>query len=96
MRLNSPGVVHEFRRLAERPCEIGDHIAGIQFTKFAGGIADRLDHDGYGAFRRIVIGNGKRNPFALFVEPQNDELPGFSRLCHTRSLDIHPVDVRGQ
>ena len=85
--------VHEIRRPAQRAREIGQFVARIHSAQLRRRITHRLRYDGYPPLRRIVIGDGQRDTFPLFVQSQDDELPRLCRTGDTRSRNVHPVNI---
>ena len=59
-------------------------------------LPDRLHHDANRAPFGIGVFDGDRNPFALFVQPQDYELPRFLLACNARRFDDEPLDARRQ
>jgi hypothetical protein len=58
------------------------------------GLADRLHHDIDRTARRVRLLDGKRDPLALLIYPQDDELPWFLFTRDAWRLNDKPLDAR--
>ena len=87
------GHFDEFRRVAQRTCEVGEGIALVQCADFARRGADGLRDDGHAALRSVEIGDRERNALAVFVDAHDDELSGLRRAGHARCEDLHQPDA---
>ena len=88
--------MNEFRRVTQRPDEIGETVALFERRDAHGRGADSLYHDGHGAFSGVVIADGQRDAFPFLIDDDDQELPGLCGVRHTRRLDFHQVDSGGQ
>src|SRR5271170_7699404 len=61
-----------------------------------GSFAGRLHHDANGAALGIGVFDSDGNALALFVEPQDYELPGFLLMCNAWRLDHESLDAGRQ
>ena len=77
-----------------RPSGPTKHIARLQVIQLFGRCAHHLKDHGDAAFLPVKIRNGQRDPLAVPVRPQNDELPGFRLAGDERSLHLQPCDRR--
>ena len=68
-------VVADVRRLPQWTHHVEDGIAGLERIQQVGGLPGRLHHDVDGALLRTRVLDGDRNPLALLINPQDDELP---------------------
>ena len=78
-----------FSRFAQRPHKILDIFTFVFVIKQFGRCADDLEDDLYGAFFGVGTGNCERDPFAFFVDTEDDELTRFRLSGDQRSFDLH-------
>ena len=78
-----------FRRLSERTCEILNKVAFIQSGKLCRGASDRLKHNRDCAALSVIIGNGKWDSFAEFIDSEDDELSCKTFFCDKRRFHDH-------
>lgn len=64
----------EMGGFAQRPHDVVQTVAFVHFSELHRGGAHRLDKKGYGALFPVIVGNGERNPFPLFVHAQENKL----------------------
>ena len=50
---------------------------------------DSLENDGNSTLFRISIRDSKRDPLSVFIDTEDDELPGFRFLRDIRGFDLH-------
>jgi hypothetical protein len=80
--------------LAERADKIQDRIPRILRRQLQRRGADGLEYQQDFSLFPVEIRDRQRDPLALFIHPQHDELPRLRLLRHTRCADGHRIDVR--
>ena len=86
----------DVRWLAERPHQVKDRIPGLHHVQKLGRLADPLDDDRDGASLGIRVGDRERNPLAMRVQSQDDELAGLPLPGDAGGLDGESFDFGGQ
>ena len=86
----------QFRRMAQRPGDILDGLAGLQRHQFPRALAHGLDDQRDGAGGRIGIGDGQRDAFRARPAADDDKLPGPADFRDARRDDSRPNDIRRQ
>jgi hypothetical protein len=79
---------------AQRPNQIQNRIALIERSEQPRGLADFLEHDYKNTLVRYCIRHGQRNPLALFVDPQDNELAGQGLTCNLGGIKVKTLDSR--
>ena len=66
----------------QRPDKVGHAVSNLKRAQLHGGLADLLKDQGHGPLLPIIVGDGQRDPFALFVNAHNDKLARLCLACH--------------
>ena len=74
--------------LAQGTHKVLQAVALVQVAQLLRGGANRLDDDGDGALLRVKIIDRNRDPLAVLIHPQDDELARLGLFGHQGCLDL--------
>ena len=75
---------------------VGESLAGLIGDDVGAGGSDLLRDDGHSPLLRIEVTDGQRNPLALLVRADDQELARLGGCGEPRGLYLHPTDRRSQ
>ena len=90
------GLRYELRRHSEGAHHIGKTVTDIISAHFLCGCANSLYHYVYSTGLAVIIAYRKRDPFALLVVSDNQELPRSCGFCKARRFDRHAAYIVGK
>jgi len=85
--------MRNLRRLSKWPHDVEDRIAALQRVQQVRCLPRRLHYDVDRPLLRIRVLDRYRNPLALFVNPQNDELSRPLLPRNARRFNHKPLDT---
>ena len=83
-------------RIAKGACEVEDDVPLFQSSEVFGRFTDFLKNNGDRSVFGIRIGDGQGDSFTVFIDAQNDELPGLPVAGDLRRIDFELLDIRSQ
>ena len=78
--------------LAQRTHEVQQRVSLVEQVKLLGGIAHLLENNGDGALLAVIARDGQRHALSLFINAENNELPGLRLPRNQRGLNLHQRD----
>ena len=81
--------------LAERPGDVAQGAAHRRRDDLLRGAPDRLDDEGDGARRGVVVGDRQGDALGPFADAHDDELAGFTGARHARRENVHAMELGG-
>ena len=79
-----------FRGAAQGAHKVLQAVALLQVVQLFRGGAHDLENNGHGAALPVEVRHSQGDAFALFVHPQDDELPRLRLFGNERRLNVHP------
>src|SRR5699024_8547570 len=83
------------RGAPQRANDVRDIVARLDEREHLRTLSRGLEVEGHRSLLRIVVRDGEREPFTVFIQPENGKLTRFCAPCYERSFNAHAINSLG-